>query len=79
MAAVNEAASAAKSEGWPNWQIALAVGVPVTAIGAAGVWIYKKRKTKPDPEKQNIADETPIKGPEKVSMLVSRRTCDWQY
>jgi len=29
-------------EGWPKWKLALVIGAPV-ALGAAGVWLYKRR------------------------------------
>jgi len=31
-------------DSWPKWKVALAIGAPV-ALGAAGVWLYKRRRS----------------------------------
>jgi len=47
------------TEGWPKWQIALAVGTPVV-LGVAGIWLLKRNKSsksKGDEDQPNKIDE----------------------
>jgi len=31
-------------DSWPKWKVALVIGAPV-ALGAAGMWLYKRRRS----------------------------------
>lgn len=42
-------------ESWPKWQIALAVGTPVV-IGAAGLWLYSRKKSPKRSDDKNKGD-----------------------
>ena len=44
------------SEGWPKWQIALAIGAP-TVLGLAGIWYWRRSNNVAPPEKTVVPDK----------------------
>jgi hypothetical protein len=58
-------------EGWPKWQIALAVGTPVV-LGAAGIWLYKRNRssnTEKDKEHSAKADNAAVGSTQQASYV----------
>lgn len=47
----------ASNEQVPKWKLALAVGIPVTAVSLAAIWYYRKRKV---PKSKEIVSKAPV-------------------
>lgn len=47
----------ASNEEVPKWKLALAVGIPVTAVSLAAIWYYRKRKV---PKSKEIVSKAPV-------------------
>ena len=47
----------ASNDDIPKWKIALALGIPVTALSVAAIWYFRKRKLRD--VKENIKEPIP--------------------